>query len=209
MIKVNLLAQARREAAPKAASSISFEGMGNIPNIVSAVLIVLTIGFMGWKYYELKKTQAQLTTDIGNAEVELKKVQEDIRVANELEAKRQRVQEQIDLIIKLKQNQQVPVRLLDQVSRNLPDFLWLTSLSENNGALTFSGKATTPTAYANFYNNLDKSPYFEDVGKISYREEGTGGVAFSLAATFKPMGAKSKPAPSSTVPAKGPVKKGK
>lgn len=185
MIKVNLLEQARREAAPKAAPSISFEGMGNLPNIVTIVLIVVTLGWVGYKYFTLTSEQERLSAEIAEAEVQLKQVEEDIRVANELEAKRERVQKQIDLIIQLKENQQVPVRLLDQISRNLPDFLWLTALNETGGSLTFSGKATTPTAYANFYNNLNDSPYFADVGRISYREESSGGVSFSLAATFK------------------------
>lgn len=205
MIKVNLLSQARREAAPKAAPSVSFEGIGNLPNVVSVALIVAVLGFVGWKYYSLASTQAELDADLAQAEIELKKVEEDIRVADELEKKRQRVQHQIDLIIQLKQNQQIPVRLLDQVSRNLPDFLWLTNLTEAGGALTFTGKATTPTAYANFYNNLTASPYFQDVGRISYREEGTQGVSFSLAATFKPRVG---PEPQAGAAAGGPAAQG-
>jgi Tfp pilus assembly protein PilN len=170
--------------------------MGNLPNIVTIALIVVTLGWTGYKYYSLSSDMERLAAEIQQAEAELKKVEEDIRVANELEAKRARVQQQIDLIIQLKENQQVPVRLLDQISRNLPDFLWLTALSETGGGLTFTGKASTPTAYANFYNNLNASPYFVDVGRISYREEGVGNVAFSLAATFKP-----KPAPPRAAPA--------
>jgi len=103
-----------------------------------------------------------------------------------LEKKRQKVEHQIELITKLKNEQQVPVRLLDEVSRNLPDFLWLTSMTEQAGMLTFVGRATTPTAYANFYNNLAGSPYFDDVGRISYRDDGAEGVSFSLAAKFVP-----------------------
>jgi type IV pilus assembly protein PilN len=187
MIKVNLLAQARREAAPKKGPSISFEGMGNLPSVVTVILIIASIGYCGWMYYSLSARQKQLSEDLAQAEIDLAKVEEDIRIANELEQKRARVQQQIDLIIELKQNQQVPVRLLDEISKNLPDFLWLTALSESGGALTFSGKATTPTAYANFYNNLNGSLYFTDVGRISYREEGPqGGVSFSLAARFIP-----------------------
>ncbi len=186
MIKVNLLAQTRRGTAPKAAPSINLEGLGNLPNIVTVFLIGAVVVFVGWKYYSLSGIQADLDASLAQAEIELKKVEEDIRVADELEKKRQRVQHQIDLIIQLKQNQLIPVRLLDQISRNLPDFLWLTNLTEAGGALTFTGKATTPTAYANFYNNLTASPYFKDVGRISYREDGTSGVSFSLAATFRP-----------------------
>ena len=59
--------------------------------------------------------------------------------------------------------------------------------------MTFSGKATTPNAYANFYNNLNSSPFFRDVGKISYvanRDD----VTFSLSASFVPTGQNLPPA---------------
>ena len=109
MIKVNLLEQARREPASSAGPSISFEGMGNLPNIATIILILVTLGWTGYKYFDLTRSKEKLDTQISEAEIELKKVEEDIRVANELEAKRARVQQQIDLIIELKENQQVPV----------------------------------------------------------------------------------------------------
>jgi len=186
MIKVNLLAVARKESAGKRAPSVSMEGMGTLQNVLFVVLILGTIGFLIWKDLNLKGQAADLDAKLEEDNIAMKRVEEDRRVADELEKKKQKVEHQIDLITKLKNEQQVPVRLLDEISRNLPDFLWLTSMSENGGALTFSGRATTPTAYANFYNNLVASQYFSDVGRISYRDDGTEGVAFSLAARFVP-----------------------
>jgi Tfp pilus assembly protein PilN len=186
MIKVNLLATARREPTKKAAPAVSVEGMGTLQNLGIVVIIVVTAAFVGWKWWSMVGEQAKLDRDLADAQERMKKVEEDRRVADELEKKRQKVEHQIELITKLKNEQQVPVRLLDEISRNLPEFLWLTSMNETAGALTFSGRATTPTAYANFYNNLDASPYFSDVGRISYRDEGAEGVSFSLAARFIP-----------------------
>jgi len=186
MIKVNLLAAARREPAKKSGPSISMEGVGTLQNIFNFALILGTIGFLWWWWHGLNVQSEELDVQIAQAQEQMKKVEEDRRVAAELEKKRQRVEQQISLITQLKNEQQVPVRLLDEISRNLPEFLWLTSLNETGGALTFNGKATTPTAYANFYNNLDASPYFSDVGRISYRDDGASGVSFSLAARFVP-----------------------
>lgn len=186
MIKVNLLAQARREAAPRRGPSISFEGMGALQNLAIILLLVITAVFLFWKWNGLTNRNEELDAQIAVAQEELRKVEEDKRVVEELERKRRKVEHQIDLIAQLKRAQQVPVRLLDEISKNLPDFLWLTAINENGGNLTFSGRATTPTAYANFYNNLDASPYFRGVGRISYRDDGTQGVSFSLAATFVP-----------------------
>jgi Tfp pilus assembly protein PilN len=186
MIKVNLLAQARREAAPRRGPSISFEGMGALQNLAIILLLVITVVFLFWKWNGLTNRNEELDAQIAVAQEELRKVEEDKRVVEELERKRRKVEHQIDLIAQLKRAQQVPVRLLDEISKNLPDFLWLTAINENGGNLTFSGRATTPTAYANFYNNLDASPYFRGVGRISYRDDGAQGVSFSLAATFVP-----------------------
>jgi type IV pilus assembly protein PilN len=186
MIKVNLLAVPKREAAGRKAPKVAVEAGGALQNILFVVLIVGTLLFLGWKYYSLKGQIADLDQKLEEDAIAMKKVEEDRRVADELEKKKAKVEHQIDLITKLKNDQQVPVRLLDEISRNLPDFLWLTAMSENAGALTFSGRATTPTAYANFYNNLDASPYFSDVGRISYRDDGAEGVSFSLSARFMP-----------------------
>ncbi|MBI3447822.1 MAG: PilN domain-containing protein [Acidobacteria bacterium] len=202
MIKVNLLAVARKETAGRKAPTVNLEGAGTLQNVLFAVLIIGTLSFLVWKQLDLKGQIDDLDRKLEDDHVAMKKVEEDRRVADELEKKKQRVEHQIDLITKLKNEQQVPVRLLDEISRNLPDFLWLTAMNENGGALTFSGKATTPTAYANFYNNLDASPYFSDVGRISYRDDGAEGVAFSLAARFVPN-PKPAAAPAAPAPAEG------
>ncbi len=66
MIKVNLLEQARREPASKAGPSISFEGMGNLPNIATIVLIVATLGWAVYTYYDLSRTKEDLDIQIAD-----------------------------------------------------------------------------------------------------------------------------------------------
>src|SRR5262245_41390262 len=126
MIKVNLLATAKREPTKKAAPAVSAEGMGTLQNLGIVVLVVLAAAFVGWKWWSMTNEQVKLDRDLADAQERMKKVEEDRRVADELEKKRQKVEHQIELITKLKNEQQVPVRLLDEISRNLPDFLWLT-----------------------------------------------------------------------------------
>src|SRR5262249_57394685 len=101
----------------------------------------------------------RLDQDLDTAHEQLKKVEDDRKAIEVLKVKKAAFQKQIDIITNLKNNQQVPVRLLDEVSRSLPDFLWLVSLQEPSNQLTFSGKATTPNPYANFYHNPYPSPH--------------------------------------------------
>ena len=193
MIRVNLLTGARKEPVrSKSAPSVKFEGFGNSQNLLLVVILGLSIAFTGWRYYSLTAESQRLDQDLDIARDQLKKVEDDRKAIEVLKLKKASFQKQIDIITSLKNNQQVPVRLLDEISRNLPDFLWLTSMNESNNQLTFSGKAMTPNAYANFYNNLDASPYFQDVGKISYTAS-RDDVTFSLSARFMPGGKAPKP----------------
>jgi len=191
MIKVNLLTGAKREAVRRA-PSLKMDGFAGSQNLLLLVILALALAFAGWRYYSLAAESERLNQDLDIAREQLKKVEDDRKAIEVLKTKKAAFQKQIDIITNLKNNQQVPVRLLDEVSRNLPDFLWLVSMQEASNQLTFSGKATTPNAYANFYNNLDASPFFQEVGKISYTAA-RDDVTFSLSARFVPGGKKPRP----------------
>ena len=191
MIKVNLLTGAKREPVRKA-PTLKMEGFGGSQNLLLVVVLGLSVAFTGWRYYSLSAETERLDQDLDTAREQLKKVEDDRKAIEVLKGKKAAFQKQIDIITNLKNNHQVPVRLLDEVSRILPDFLWLVSMQEAGNQLTFSGRATTPNAYANFYNNLDASPYFQEVGKISYTAD-RDDVTFSLSAKFVPGGKQAKP----------------
>jgi len=72
------------------------------------------------------------------------------------------------------------------VSKQLPDFLWLESMTESGFSIQIRGKATTYNAVSNFYNNLTGSRYFQNVvmGPISSVD---AGVNFSLTCKFLPQ----------------------
>ena len=193
MIKVNLLSGGSKSATTRRGPSINLEAFAASQNIVLIVILAMAFGFTGWRFYSLSATTKMLNQELEIAREQLEKVKKDREAIEVLKKKKAEFQKQIDIITGLKNNQQVPVRLLDEISRNLPDFLWLVSMKEKGNQLTFSGKATTPNAYANFYNNLNASPFFRDVGKISYvanRDD----VTFSLSAMFVPTGQSLPPA---------------
>jgi Tfp pilus assembly protein PilN len=116
-------------------------------------------------------------------DAELERLKEARRKGEQFEAQKALLGRKIDLITNLKKRQTVPVYIMDQISRNLPDFLWLDSMSASNNAINISGKATTYAAVANFHSNLDESGYFRDVslGRTFTVAEG---VAFSLSCQF-------------------------
>ena len=187
MIKINLLAERKAAKTKKAATSLNFE-MGGSQNLLLAGIIV--VGFLvalGWwwaRSAELARVQQEKVT----AEVELKRLEEVRKKAEAFKTQKELLERKINLITELKKKQAVPVHILDQVSRNLPEFMWLDSLSANANAINIVGKATTYNAVSNLYDNLRASGQFADVvlGKTT---EITEGVSFSLTCRFAPPGA--------------------
>jgi Tfp pilus assembly protein PilN len=122
------------------------------------------------------------------AEAELKRLEDVRKKAEAFKAQKELLERKINLITELKKKQAVPVHILDQVSRNLPEFMWLDSLTANSNAISIVGKATTYNAVSNLYDNLRASGQFADVvlGKTTEIAEG---VSFSLTCRYAPPGA--------------------
>jgi type IV pilus assembly protein PilN len=193
MIKINLLAERKASKAKAAPTAMKFE-MGGSQNVLLAGILV--IGFLvaaGWSWArmsELSRVQEQKV----QAEAELKRLEDVRKKAEAFKKQKELLERKINLITELKKKQAVPVHILDQVSRNLPDFMWLDSLTANANAISIMGKATTYNAVSNLYDNLRQSGQFTDVvlGKTSEIPEG---VSFSLTCRYAQPGA---PAPAET-----------
>ena len=184
MIRINLLSEAKPSKSRSFKPNIQMPG--NIPqNLLMVALVALTLVFVSWKWYSLKAEHSDLSGRIVKAEAEKKRLDEIIAKGDTYKARRDLLNKKIGLITQLKKNQSGPVHLLDEISRKLPDFLWLDRMSGVNNGVTISGKATTYNAVSNFYNNLTGSKYFDQVilGSIIST---SGGITFSLTCKFIP-----------------------
>jgi len=188
MIRINLLAErkgAREAPAAGPAIAVGGEGAGGtLQNLVlAALLIAVLVGFGGFFFY-VKSRVAHLERDIRTADAELARLAEIRKKMDEYTRQKDLLERKVNLITQLKKNQQVPVHLLDQISRNLPDFLWLDNLRQDpNNHLVITGKATTYNAVADFYNRLIQSGWFLNVtqGRVNEVPEG---VSFTITGDF-------------------------
>lgn len=184
MIKINLLAE-KKPAKAKAPTAFKFEGLGGGQNLLQMGILVLGFLVAGGWYWARSTELADMEHKKVQDQAELARLQEVRKKAEEFKHQKDLLEKKIALITDLKKKQAVPVHLLDQISRNLPDFLWLESMSAMSNQINLTGKATTYTAVSNFYDNLLASGYFNEVvlGKTA---EGGEGVAFSLVCKFSP-----------------------
>lgn len=198
MIRINLLSVEKPIAAtassgPKISLNLS-EKAGPI-----AALFVLAgcSGYIALDYLNLQRQDAALHQELVAARAEKARLQPILREVEKFEAQKRDLQQRVNLIEELRQNQVGPVHMLDQISRSLPDRLWLTDMKQTGEDLQLDGKTSTLSSLADFVANLEASGYFVKPVDITNSEEekanDTDLIKFTVKATFEMPGTK-KPA---------------
>jgi type IV pilus assembly protein PilN len=77
---------------------------------------------------------------------------------------------------------------MDEVSRSLPDLVWLTRMTLKGNTLTLTGVAMDENAVANYIANLYSSPFFQEpaLKRMARSKEDTFSFTLSLTFTYAP-----------------------
>ena len=175
MIRINLLTEAKAAAAKKKGPALPTGArLNNLLLIGGLALGIVYIAAMG---LTLTSRRRHLDEEIGKAREEVARLKSIIDEVKSYEDKKKSLEEKIALIKNLKDNQKGPVRLMDEVSKALPDLVWLTEMGITGDLLTLKGKTLSPNAVATYLENLKKSPFFaEPVFKNLGRDAGPQGI---------------------------------
>lgn len=207
MIRINLLTEAKAAAARKKAPLLPTGArLNNFLFFGGLGLGLLYVVIMG---LTLVSRRSQLEEEIVKARLEADRLKSIIEEVKEYEVKKASLEAKIQLINSLKTNQKGPVRLMDEISKALPDLVWLTSLDVSGNQISMRGKTLSPNAVATYLENLKKSPFFaEPVFKSLGRDPGTAGTySWEMTLVFNPAAILASVPPAAPTP--GPEKKGK
>lgn len=176
MIKINLVREGRAvrgtAAAPQPMAMSAAAGGGGgvqINNVIVLGCLILgalaALGYWYWHKRELKNRE----NIVAERTIEAQKLESIIKEVEQYQRRKDNLQQRIDLINQLKQNQKGPVRIMDQVSHDLPDLVWLDSMDINAGRIVLAGRGLNANAIALFIENVKNDPYFEEpqVGAVS------------------------------------------
>ncbi len=208
MIRINLLTEAKAAAARKKAPMLPTGARLN--NFLFFGAFALGLAYIAVFGLRAVSERSRLDDDIVKARLEADRLKSIIEEVKEYEDKKASLEAKIQLINSLKTNQKGPVRLMDEISKALPDLVWLTSLDFAGNQITMKGKTLSPNAVATYLENLKKSPFFaEPVFKSLGADGGSSGTyTWEMTLTFNPAAALAS-APAAPEPTPGPEKKGK
>lgn len=182
MIKINLLVEARAEkVARKPLVSVGVQGLNNI---LLVGILVIGLGAVGFTYWRLSSTLKGIREEITVNQREFERLKPIIAEVEAFKKNNAELKHKIDVIEKLKANQYGPVRIMDEVSKALPDLLWLSELNLTGTTISLKGKALNENAVANFISNLDASPYFAEPTLKIMSQDDKGVFSFDMACTF-------------------------
>ncbi len=182
MIKINLVSEAPTAAVSKRKRP-EFSLGAKQGDIILVTVLAIAIAVSGTWWFLLKSKKADLKALERQRTTERNELQQYIDKVEELEAKRALLKSKVDVINDLKNKQHGPVRILDEVSRALPELVWLTKLALTGNAITLTGEAMDENAVANYYSNLDASPFFEEPVVKNLARKGED-FAFTMTAVF-------------------------
>lgn len=197
MIRINLLAVERSVGKKKASAGVS---AAQRVTIGATLIVVSTLVGILWWFWSLRTESLQLDEDIRRAEVEAQQLRSVLAQVQRFETERARLQQRVTLIEQLRKGQTGPVHILDEVSRALPERLWLVSMSQQRGVdFTIEGRTTSLTGVSDFVANLEASQWFKRPVEIldSQVDQTPAGdmVRFTIRATSSSPEAPPPPAP--------------
>jgi Tfp pilus assembly protein PilN len=157
MIRINLLPKEERIAAPKLTLP-DFNSM--IPlAVLGAVLVIVAITAV----LERAKTAA-LNRDVVELREEVRAIQPQVDRVRRLTDQREDLERRLELIRQLDQGRFLSVRLMDNVSREVPRYLWLTNVEQQGlGGVSLRGITFSNLIVADLMMRLERSEMFADV----------------------------------------------
>lgn len=177
MIRINLL-----KAEKKEIKDLSYEpqpaakekkGISRSPLILILLLLVCAV-----LHFNQKSTLNRERSLLDQARQEKRQLQSVLTILAELEEQKSTFQRKISLINRLKSHQQSAVTILDELSRRLPDWVWLTETAFKDQKIWIKGKALTNNLIADFISNLEDYPNFSRVNFISSTQQLEKGIAY-------------------------------
>jgi type IV pilus assembly protein PilN len=207
MIRVNLLAE-KPKPAP---SRFTFDESKKIL-LGGIAILALAASYVGWSFWSLTQRAAEVETSIEAARAEEQRLIKVISEVHEFEARRARLEQRVALIEELRRGQTAPVHILDQVSRSLPDMVWLTRVGQSGYEITIEGNCLSLTSLSDYVGALEHSRFFARPVEIINSEVVAATtnapelIKFAIKATFQMSGLTSA-TPAATA-AGGPAKGG-
>lgn len=181
---------------------------GDTRTLGLAALGVVALLAFGWLFWSQGSRQAALDSRVSSEVADSSRFAATIALVSDLQARQDTIRQQIAVIRDVDQRRYVWPRLMDEVSRALPAFTWLSQITSTPAAaaeaaadttgtteavtsgpvFTVQGNAGSTQALTRFMKNLEDSSFIRDVTLVTSEQvevEGRMLHRFTLEARYE------------------------
>jgi type IV pilus assembly protein PilN len=153
MMEINLLPhrEARRAADLRETVALLFLGL------------VVVLGAMFFLDKSVKSDLSATQATVAQLEADIERYKPQQALVQKFKKQKKQLQDKLDIIASLEEARNGPVRILDELSKNVPERLWLTSISTKGKGIKLEGQSLDTGVVADFLRGLNASPYFNNV----------------------------------------------
>lgn len=174
MIEVNLLPGATRRAsrkASKAAGTAALRGLAirgvDRWKLAIGCAWLLGLGLAGWLYLGTTDRRQELELSIEQAVQDSARYSTLISKQDQLRARRDTIAQKLVMIQEIDAGRYLWSHLLDEISRALPEYTWITQIAGTSGddetSFQITGRTGNTFALTRFLKDLEASPFIKGV----------------------------------------------
>jgi len=181
MIRINLVAPERKSKAKDKGPALPAGALQSylLLALFAGGALVLCAGAWWLQSNKLRDLETRIAAD----EKRRKDLEAIKQQVDQFQQKKALLENKVLVIEQLRLAQKSPVHMLDEISKALPDYVWLTALDENRGGLRFTGQSNSLAAVADFISGLQRSGWFPQVD-LGTSQQAANLVNFTLTGTF-------------------------
>jgi len=160
MIRINLL---KPEAKELPAEEVRREIKPPKMSLIYLLVVFAAVAIFFYQRSAFNKENNLLE----EAQAEKSKLRDVLGKLEEAQKLKTLFERKINLINQLKPHQHVAVRIMDELSKHIPYYVWLTEATYDKQTVHIKGRALSLNLIADYIDSLEKSPYFQNVNLLS------------------------------------------
>jgi Tfp pilus assembly protein PilN len=125
----------------------------------SAILALMVVGYVHLHINGMIETQESRNSYLQG---QIKEVESKIKEIDNLERQRQQLLARMRVIEQLQSDRSVIVHLFEELTKAVPEGLYLVNVKQSGRTLTIQGMAQSNARVSTLMRNLDASPWFEN-----------------------------------------------
>lgn len=164
--------------------------------LIYIIAILVVIGIVLWVQTTAQQVEiGRLDDEIARVEAEIQQYNQQIKKVEEARALRDKIMTRMSAIQNLDIQRPLSVKMIEDFSKLIPEFVWIENFREIERILTLTGKSYNLKGVANLIVGLIESKYFDEI-KLNYiRDEspaqGVSIFKYELSCNVKFEGAES------------------